>query len=83
MRCVPGITVSEVVLNDSQVVPLVRQGETAGMAKHMWVDALEPGTGPGGSEDVVYGLPRERLLALGDEAIPERTKKRASRSKRK
>lgn len=32
VRCVPGVTVSEIVLNDSQIVPLVRQGETAGMA---------------------------------------------------
>ena len=32
VRCVPGVTVSEVVLNDSQIMPLVRQGETAGMA---------------------------------------------------
>ncbi|MCG7624009.1 hypothetical protein MHM97_11630 [Epibacterium sp. Ofav1-8] len=58
---------AEVVLDDSQIAALVGQSETAGMAKHMWVDALESGTSAGSSDDVVYSLPRERQLALGDE----------------
>ena len=32
VRCVPGVSVAEVVLDDPQIAPLVGQGETAGMA---------------------------------------------------
>lgn len=58
---------AEVVLNDPQIAALVCQGETAGVAKHMWINTLESGTGAGGPNNVVHGLPCERHLTLGDE----------------
>lgn len=33
----------------------------------MWINALESGTGAGGPDNVVHGLPCERQLTLGDE----------------
>lgn len=55
------------VLDQPEVVLLVRQREAAGMAQHVWVDVTQTGAISGGLDDVVHRLPGERLAALGDE----------------
>jgi hypothetical protein len=59
MGGVPGVAVAEVVLDEAQVVTLVRQGEPTGMAKHVRVDSNESGPRGNGRDQIVDRLPRE------------------------
>ena len=67
MRGMPGIAVPEPVLDQPQVVLLVRKREAAGMAQHMRVDVAQARAVSGGGDQVVHRLPGHRLAALGDE----------------
>lgn len=69
---------AEVVLDQAQVVAAIGEGKPTGMAKHVGMDMADPGTFSGDCEDIVDGLPGERLLPFGDEqprqpvfALPE------------
>lgn len=69
MRCGPcvvrrmsGIPVPEVILDQPQVTPLVRQGKAAGMTQHVGMDAAEASASTSRSDDVIDCLPSERLL---------------------
>lgn len=67
MRRVPGIAVSEVILDQPQVVAAIGQGEAAGVPQHVRMDGTEPGTFSGCADDVVHRLPCQWLPAFGDE----------------
>ena len=58
---------AEVVLDEPEVVPLVGEVVAAGMAQHVRPDAAETGALAGLTDEVVDGLARHRLAALGDE----------------
>lgn len=63
----PWIPVPEVVLDQPQVVALVRQGKAAGMTEHVGVHMSKAGAIASRSDDVIDRLSCERLLPLGDE----------------
>jgi hypothetical protein len=63
---------AEVILDETQVVPLVGQCEPARMTKHVWVDRLEPGADGGGGNQIIHGLPGQRLTSLGNEQPRQR-----------
>lgn len=67
MRGVPWIAVAEVILNQPQVVPFIREREAAGMPKHVRVHRAKIGPRARRLDDIAYRLPRERLPALGNE----------------
>ena len=62
-----GIAVAEVVLDETQVVPLVGEREAAGMAQRVRVDASEAGARRRRGDEIVHRLARHRLAPLGDE----------------
>src|SRR3954447_5710278 len=62
-----GIAVAEVVLDETQVVPLVGQREAAGMAQRVRVDVGEGGARRRHRDEIIHRLARHRLAPLGDE----------------
>src|SRR5919199_6929389 len=67
MDRVLGVAMTQVVLDEAQIVALVGKVEAAGMAQHMRMDGAEPRPLGGRADQVVHRLARERLAALGDE----------------
>jgi hypothetical protein len=58
---------SKVVLNDAQVRPLVGQVVPAGMPQRVWMYVRQPRVRRDRADQVVDGLPRQGLAALGNE----------------
>lgn len=66
-RGVPGVAMAKIVLDQAQVAPSMGQGVAAGMAQHMRMNSSEPGPRRNDRHEIVDGLPRHRLIALGQE----------------
>ena len=58
---------TEIILDQSQVAPLVGQGEPAGMAQHVRMDMGEIGSFRRCCNDPVHGLPGQGVAPFGDE----------------
>src|SRR4051794_3048336 len=71
---VPGIAVAEVVLDETQVMPLVGEREAAGMAQRVRVEVSEAGACRCRRDKVVHRLARHRLASLGDEQPGQRVR---------
>ncbi len=72
MNGVLGIAVSEVILDEPQIVASVGEVEAAGVAQHVRVDRRQPGPFRGHGDEIIHGLARERLRALRHEEPGQR-----------
>jgi hypothetical protein len=61
------ITVTEVILDQAQVAPLVGESEPAGMAQHVRMDAAETRPLSDDGDDSMDGLPGQGMASFGDE----------------
>ena len=57
----------QIVLDGPQVMPLVRQRVSAGVAAHVRMNAAQLGTLADEADEVVNALARERPIPFGDE----------------
>ena len=71
MSGVPRIAVSKIILDQPQVVSLVRQSEAAGMPQHVWMDVTQTGTFSGRGQNVIHRLPCHRLFPLGNGVVAQ------------
>ena len=62
-----GVAVAKVILDQPEVVAPIREGEAAGVPQHVRMNRRQSGTLRRGREQVIDGLPGERLAAFGDE----------------
>lgn len=58
---------TEIILDQSQVVPLVGESEPARMAQHVRVHMGEIGPSCRCCDDPVHGLPGQGMMTFGDE----------------
>jgi hypothetical protein len=56
--------VSQVILDEPQIVAAIGKVEAARMAQHVWVDRWQLGPSRGHADQIIHGLAGERLLAL-------------------
>jgi hypothetical protein len=61
------ITMTEVILDQSQIAPLVSESEPAGMAQHVRMDMGKAGPFRRHCDDPVHGLPGQGMAPFGDE----------------
>ena len=64
VRRVPGVSVPEVILDQTQITPTICQRKPAGMPQHVGMDAAEPGASTSRFNNVIDRLSCERLLPL-------------------
>jgi hypothetical protein len=67
MNGMSGVAVAQVILDQPEVVPPVRQGEAARVPQHVWMNWRKAGAGRRGRDQVVDRLAGQRLGAFGDE----------------
>lgn len=58
---------AKIILDQAQVAPGMGQGMPAGIAQHVRMDSPEPGPCRNDRHEIVDGLPRQCLTALGQE----------------
>ena len=58
------ITVSQVILDEPQIVAAIGEIEAARMAQHVRMDGRQFGPSGGHGDEIIHGLAGERLLAL-------------------
>lgn len=58
---------AEIILDQAQVAPGMGQSMSAGMSQHVRMDTVEPCPRRNDRHEIVDGLPRYRLTALGQE----------------
>jgi hypothetical protein len=58
------VAVTEVVLDQAQIGAAVGESEAAGVPQHVGMDVRQPGARGRGGDQIVDGLPGERLVAL-------------------
>lgn len=74
---------AEIILDQSQVIAAIGEGEAAGMSEHVRVNMSQASTDAGLSDQIVHRLPGHRLLPFGDKqprkpvvALPQPTSDR-------
>jgi len=67
MGSVSGITVSEVILDQPEIVSPIREREAARVPEHVRMDRRQPGTRLRDRDQIIDGLTGQRLAAFRDE----------------
>ena len=61
MNGVSGVPVAQVILDQPEIVPPVRQAKAAGVPQHVWVRRQQGGRHRRGGDQVIDRLPGQRL----------------------
>jgi hypothetical protein len=61
------VTVTEVILDEAQIVAAIGEIKAARVAQHMGPDGWQASARRSAGNQVIHGLPGERLPAFGDE----------------